>query len=181
MVIWLTGLSGSGKSVYAELLRLRHDFIVLDGDDMRAGLCADLDYSDAGKVENGRRMIELCKMLERQGKDVVVSTITAYNGGYNEDLKRWEGRRWVRRELLGAWIVWVKCSPEICAQRDVKGLYKNPPPNLSGINARWEDPDDCQLVLDTEHHSLAYNTHMLDEFVSRVREGIEKEDVIYAD
>jgi adenylylsulfate kinase-like enzyme len=157
MIIWMTGLSGAGKSTYSKYLKEKYDFLEIDGDDMRATLSADLGYSWNDKVEHGRRMINLCKMFHREN-NVVVSTITATNGDNKS------GRRWVFNELedLGLRMVWVKASVDTCRARDPKGIYKENPPYLSGVNSPWEDPYRYDLCLDTELRSIEENCEILD-------------------
>lgn len=76
MIIWMTGLSGSGKTTYANYLYDMYDFFRIDGDELRKGINADLGYTEGDRLENIRRMIELAELACSQGYDVVVSTIT---------------------------------------------------------------------------------------------------------
>ena len=145
MIMWMTGLSGSGKTTYANYLKEYWNYIILDGDTLRSGLSKDLGFTYADREEHGRRIIEVVKILASQDFDVCVSTITGDN----------TGRKWVREELKGFpfKLVWVKASIETCAARDPKGIYAANPENLVGVSAKWEDPDQYDYVIDTERFS----------------------------
>jgi adenylylsulfate kinase len=155
-VIWLTGLSASGKSTLAnELDKVLYErkirSYVLDGDNIRHGLNADLGFSPEDRKENIRRIGEVAKLFVDAG----LFTITAFISPYRED-------RDAVRALLpeGHFIeVYVKCSVEECERRDPKGLYKKARRQeireFTGISAPYEEPLHAELVIDTEKHSLA--------------------------
>ena len=119
-LIWFTGLSGSGKSTLASafethLFNLNFHTYILDGDNVRSGLNQDLDFSDASRVENIRRIAEVSKLFVDAG----VVVLTAFISPFRAD-------RAQARKLVGAenFIeVFVDTPLEICEQRDVKGLY----------------------------------------------------------
>lgn len=120
-ILWLTGLSGSGKSTIAnaaarELFEQGYQVIVLDGDNIRHGLNRDLGFSDEDRKENIRRIGEVAKLFVQQGTIV----ITAFISPFREDRQQ-------VRELVEAGEfneVYIKCDLDICEQRDPKGLYK---------------------------------------------------------
>lgn len=120
-ILWLTGLSGSGKSTIAnaaarELFEQGYQVIVLDGDNIRHGLNKDLGFSDEDRKENIRRIGEVAKLFVQQGTIV----ITAFISPFREDRQQ-------VRELVEAGEfneVYIKCDLDICEQRDPKGLYK---------------------------------------------------------
>jgi bifunctional enzyme CysN/CysC len=145
-VVWLTGLSGSGKSTIANALEIelasqgKHTYI-LDGDNVRLGLNKDLGFTDADRIENIRRMAEVAKLM----MDAGLIVITAFISPFKEDRAR-------AREIIGtdSFIeVFVDTPLEICEQRDTKGLYKNARagllPNMTGIGSRYEAPDEPEL------------------------------------
>ncbi len=154
-ILWLTGLSGAGKSTVAnaleqELFRRGHHSYLLDGDNVRHGLNKDLDFSDAGRVENIRRIGEVAKLFVDAGLIV----ITAFISPFRSD------RRMVR-ELVepGDFVeVFVSTPIEECERRDPKGLYararKGLVQNFTGISSPYEAPDAAELVLDTSKQSI---------------------------
>jgi adenylyl-sulfate kinase len=118
-VFWLFGLPCSGKTTLATALRdhLRDQnrpVILLDGDELRSGLCADLGFSDADRSENLRRSAHLAKLLAAQGNTVVAAFVTPK-----------EHHRALVRQILGSLVTFIHidCPLEVCAARDVKGLY----------------------------------------------------------
>jgi adenylylsulfate kinase len=151
--LWLTGLPRSGKSTVAGLVagRLRSLGVerieVLDGDVVREGLCKDLGFSRADRTENIRRIALVSKLLTRNGVAVVVAAISPYR----------EDRELAREEIQSFVEVWAKASVDACAERDYKGLYEKARrgeiTNLTGVNDPYEEPEDADLVLDTENDS----------------------------
>jgi len=154
-ILWFTGLSASGKSSVANAFARRlfergNQAFVLDGDNVRHGLNKDLGFDEAGRKENIRRIGEVSKLFVENGQIV----LTAFISPYQED-------RQVVRELVeaGEFIeVYVKCSVETCEKRDPKGLYKKARnaeiPNFTGISAPYEEPENPEIILDTELHSI---------------------------
>ncbi|MEI7732617.1 MAG: adenylyl-sulfate kinase [Verrucomicrobiota bacterium] len=156
VVIWLTGLSGSGKSTIAmelerELFNLGKQTYVLDGDNVRHGLCSDLAFSPRDRKENIRRVGELSKLFTDAG----VICITAFISPYRED------RAFVRQMLnAGQFIeVFVDAPLAVCEQRDTKGLYVKARANeikeFTGISAPYEPPTNAEIVLPTDQMSVA--------------------------
>ena len=152
--VWLTGLSGSGKSTVAlEVERkLVGDGIsayVLDGDNVRHGLNSNLGFSPEDRTENIRRIGEVAKLFNDAG----VIVLTAFISPYREDRDR------VRSSLPdGEFLeVWVDCPLEECERRDVKGLYRKARageiPEFTGISAPYEAPSEPELVLNTAEQS----------------------------
>lgn len=154
LVIWMCGLSGSGKSTIANAAeRVLHQqgrfTIILDGDNLRTGLNSNLGFSDQDRLENIRRISETAKVLAANGVVTFVSAITPR--GELRDLAR---------GILGDdfFEVYIKASFEACEQRDVKGLYakaaKGEIPNFTGRDSSFEPPANPQLVLDTEQLTI---------------------------
>jgi adenylyl-sulfate kinase len=148
--LWLTGLPRSGKSTVAGLVagRLRATGIdnveLLDGDIVREGLCRDLGFSREDRTENIRRISFVSKLLTRNDVAVIVAAISPYR----------EDRELAREEIQDFVEVWCKASIDACADRDYKGLYEKARrgeiTNLTGVNDPYEEPEDADLVLDTE-------------------------------
>ena len=151
--LWLTGLPRSGKSTVAGLVagRLRSlgvdNVELLDGDIVREGLCRDLGFSREDRTENIRRISFVSKLLTRNGVAVIVAAISPYR----------EDRELAREEIQSFVEVWCRASVEACAARDYKGLYEKARrgeiTNLTGVNDPYEEPEDADLVLDTEGES----------------------------
>lgn len=150
LVVWMCGLSGSGKSTIANAAeRVLHQqgrfTVILDGDNLRSGLNANLSFSDEDRLENVRRVAETAKTFAANGVVTFVSVITPR--GVLRDLAR---------GILGEdfFEVYVKASFEACEQRDVKGLYakaaRGEIANFTGRDSSFEPPLDPQLTLDTE-------------------------------
>jgi bifunctional enzyme CysN/CysC len=147
-VLWLTGLSGAGKSTIADLVEQSlhhngHHSIVLDGDNVRHGLCRDLGFTDEDRVENIRRVGEVAKLMVEAGLIVIVSFISPFRS-----------ERRMARALLAEdeFIeIYVDTPIEACEARDPKGLYKlaraGKLPNLTGIGSAYEPPEHAELVL----------------------------------
>jgi bifunctional enzyme CysN/CysC len=150
MCLWLTGLSGSGKSTIANLLEKRlfvegrHTY-VLDGDNVRHGLNKDLGFTEADRVENIRRVTEVAKLLVDAGLVVVVSFISPY---------RAERERARLSFAPGEFFeVFVDAPLEECERRDTKGLYAKARRgilrNFTGIDSEYEAPESPEIHLNT--------------------------------
>jgi len=149
-VVWLTGLPGSGKStlaqaVEANLHRSGFHAIVLDGDNLRHGLCADLGFSADERNENIRRAGEVAKLFMMQGTVVLVALVSPIRSA----------REGVRTSLPAGDFIEVYCNSSlaVCKARDPKGMYaqaeKGVIRELTGISAPYEAPLEPSLVLDT--------------------------------
>jgi adenylylsulfate kinase len=154
--LWFTGLSGSGKSTLARALEaslIERGVLayVLDGDNVRHGLCADLGFSAEDRVENIRRVGEVAKLMNDSG----VLVLTAFISPYRADRAR-------ARSLLpeGEFIeVYVDCPLEICERRDPKGLYRKARSgalaDFTGVSAPYEPPSAPELRVTTGTRPLA--------------------------
>jgi adenylylsulfate kinase (apsK) len=149
-VIWYTGLSGSGKSTVANeveksLLSLGVKSYLLDGDNIRHGLNSDLGFTKEDREENIRRIGEVAKLFADSGTVTGVAFISPYRA----DRKR--ARDIVESSGLDFLEVYVNCPLEVCEKRDPKGLYKKARTgeikNFTGLDAPYEEPLECELVL----------------------------------
>jgi bifunctional enzyme CysN/CysC len=148
-VLWLTGLSGSGKSTIANALE-KHLFslgmhaYVLDGDNMRLGLNKDLGFTRQDRAENVRRVSEVAHSLYEAGLIVIVALVSPFRDD------RDQARALFLTDDFAE--IWVKTSAEVCAERDPKGLYKKAAdgelPNLTGIGQEYEAPHRAEVTLD---------------------------------
>ena len=160
-VIWMSGLSGSGKSTIANAAERRlfnsgHFTIILDGDNLRSGLNSNLGFTDKDRNENIRRTAHMAKAIADNGVIVFVSLITPK-----------ETFRAMTREIIGVDLVevYVKASYEACEERDVKGLYAKARAgemkNFSGKDSGFEEPQNADLVIDTESQSAEESATLL--------------------
>lgn len=166
-ILWFTGLSGAGKSTLAHaveegLYQRRCRTYVLDGDNVRHGLCSDLGFSERDRAENIRRIGEMAKLF----CDAGLIVLTAFISPFRADRRR-------VRELAGPGDfieIYCGCSLEVCESRDVKGLYKKARageiPDFTGISSPYEPPENPELSFDTGRQSL-------DECVAQVLEYLE--------
>ena len=152
LCVWLTGLSGSGKStigrlVAGELRDLGHRVEMLDGDDVRQNLCSGLGFSREDRDVNVRRIAWVADLLTRNGVVTFVAAVSPYRGARDEARARM-GERFME--------VHVRASVEECERRDVKGLYekafKGEITEFTGVSDPYEEPSSPELVLDTELH-----------------------------
>lgn len=147
-LIWLTGLSGSGKSTIANFMKdWRPNYVVLDGDVLRKGLCSDLGFSIEGRKENMRRLVELCELFIDAGHNVITAFISPFE----------ETRQQIKTYIDKCYIVYCKASLEECERRDPKGLYKKARAGeikeFTGIDSPYEVPKTPDIVLDTENQT----------------------------
>lgn len=153
--VWLTGLSGAGKSTIAfelerRLMAAGHLAFVLDGDNIRHGLSRDLGFSPEDRSENIRRIAEVAKLVNDAGLIVITSFISPYRND-----------RAMAREIVGSdRFIETHLSTDIeeCERRDPKGLYKKVRagkiPEFTGITAPYEAPEQPELAIDTARSSV---------------------------
>lgn len=165
-VIWMTGLSGSGKSTIAIALEkelVQKGFLtqVLDGDNIRTGINNNLGFSDADRTENIRRIAEVSKLFVNCGVITINCFVSPTNAIRN-----------AAKEIIGKEDfveVFIDTPIEICEQRDVKGLYKKARAgeikDFTGINAPFEAPENAAIVVKTAHKTV-------DESVNTILEQI---------
>ncbi len=173
-VLWFTGLSGSGKSTVARLLERRlfgrgARTFYLDGDNVRHGLNGDLGFSDKDRKENIRRVAEAAKLAFEHGDLVICTFISPFAADRN-----------FARSLLpeGRFLeIFVKCDIEVCKRRDPKGLYakamRGEIAEFTGISSPYEEPEQAELVVETDVRSA-------DEIVERILEELSRRGILTA-
>ncbi|MGD8353944.1 MAG: adenylyl-sulfate kinase, partial [Pseudomonadota bacterium] len=154
-VVWLTGLSGSGKStIAAELertlvIRGIHAY-ALDGDNVRRGLTSDLGFSDEDRTENIRRIGEAAKLFTDSGAVVVTAFISPFVKDRDRVRALFKPGRFLE--------VYTRCSLKVCENRDPKGLYAKARAgeitDFTGISSAYEEPPAPELILDTDELSV---------------------------
>lgn len=154
-LLWFTGLSGAGKSTIAQAVAQElHErgcrTYVLDGDNVRHGLCGDLGFSPEDRSENIRRIGEMSKLFVDAG----IITLTAFISPFREDRDRVRAM-FPERDFFE---IYCACSLQECERRDVKGLYKKARAGLisefTGISSPYESPISPELVLHTDQQTL---------------------------
>ena len=171
--LWFTGLSGSGKTTITthlvkELRRRGSKLEVLDGDIVRENLSKGLGFSKEDRDTNIRRIAFVADLLSRNGVPVITAAISPYREIRDE-----------ARELMGDRFieVFVKASVEVCAERDVKGLYekafKGEIKEFTGVSDPYEPPLNAEITLDTEHDSA-------DEDAAKILAHLEERQLIPA-
>lgn len=159
--IWFTGLSGAGKStvanmVAAELRERGRKVEVLDGDVVRTHLSKGLGFSKEDRDTNIRRIGFVCQLLSRNGVVAIAAAISPYRAVRDE----------VRQMVDGRFVeVFVRCPVQVCAERDVKGLYakafRGEVKNFTGVSDPYEEPLAPEVVLETDKETPAESTQKL--------------------
>jgi len=153
VTLWFTGLPCSGKSAIADIVaeKLKAQGLRaerLDGDIVRQDLTRDLGFSKADRDENIRRVTFVAKLLARNGVAVLVSFISPYR----------EMRDRARQQISSFVEIYVKCPMEVCAKRDVKGMYQKAMrgeiKEFTGVNDPYEEPLRPELILETDKETL---------------------------
>ena len=167
VTVWMTGLSGAGKSTIANevekrLLAEGKHTMLLDGDNVRMGLNQNLGFGEADRVENIRRVAEVSKLINDAGIIVLASFISPFHQD-RRNAKEIIGDRFIE--------VYVSTPLEECEKRDKKGLYKKAREgalsDFTGISSPYEIPQNPDIVVDTSRHSI-------EESVDLVLSGIKK-------
>ena len=167
VLLWFTGLSGAGKSTLAHAVEERlHEMgaktFVIDGDNVRHGLCGDLTFSDEDRVENIRRVGEVAKLFVEAG----VITLTAFISPFRSD------RAKVRSLLSDGDFIEVYCKApiDVCELRDVKGLYAKARAGeisaFTGISSPYEEPEYPEIVAETGSQDI---DHCVDRVITELK------------
>ncbi len=171
-VMWLTGLSGSGKSTVArslekKLFDIGCQTMLLDGDTVRHGLCSDLGFSDRDRSENIRRVSEAARLFYENGAIVIATFISPFK----------EDRAFARSLIPEGrfFEVFVKCDLEVCKRRDPKGLYKKALAGeineFTGISSPYQEPDNPEISVETDLQSV-------EEIVAQIVAALTEKGVI---
>lgn len=166
VTIWMSGLSGSGKSTIAnlvevELNKLGYHTYILDGDNTRMGLNKDLGFSEEDRIENIRRVAEVCKLMNDAGLIVICSFISPF-----------EKNRQMAKEIIEPQNfieVFINADLKVCETRDPKGLYKKARAgeikDFTGISSPFENPSNCWILNNNTDSDLQVNVDMLLEII----------------
>lgn len=165
--IWLTGLSGSGKSTIANLIEttlyeMNYHTYTLDGDNTRLGLNNDLNFSEEDRIENIRRVSEVSKLMNDAGIITICSFISPY-----------EKNRIQAKEIIGDDFieVFIKTDLEICEQRDSKGLYKKARAgeikDFTGISSPYEVPKNAIVLENNNEEDIQKNVDFIINYLKK--------------
>ena len=166
-VIWLTGLSGSGKSTIAneleyKLNKMKYHTYLLDGDNIRSGLNSDLGFSEKDREENIRRISEVAKLF----LDAGIITITAFISPFIKD--REKARKIIGKDFIE---VFVDTPIEECIRRDPKGLYKKALngeiENFTGIGSPYEEPTNPEIYIDTTKSDIISSVNLIINYLEK--------------
>ncbi len=166
-VMWFTGLSGAGKTTLSQELEKRlftkgYQVYVLDGDNIRNGLCSDLGFEHKDRSENLRRVAEVASLFAKAG----VIVITAFISPYAEDRRK-------ARNIMGDnfHCVYIQADLRTCEKRDPKGLYKKARAgeiaNFTGVSDKFEEPENADLTIDNSKQDIKQSVDQLEEYVIR--------------
>lgn len=152
VTVWFTGLPCCGKTTIADkvaetLKKEGYRVERLDGDIVRQGLTSDLGFSKEDRDENIKRVSFVAKLLTRNGVIVLATFVSPYRARRNKS-----------REEIGNFVeVYTRCPVEVCAQRDVKGMYKKALrgeiKNFTGVDDPYEEPEHPELIIDTDRET----------------------------
>jgi adenylylsulfate kinase len=164
--IWLTGLSGAGKSTISKEFERRLNAVgrnveIMDGDVIRTNLSKGLGFSREDRITNNKRIAFVCSLLTRNGVACIAAAISPYR----------EAREWAR-ETIGNFVeIYVKCPLEVCEQRDVKGLYKlvkeGKKKEFTGKDDPYEEPEHPDLIVETDRETV---TESVDRIIAKLVE-----------
>lgn len=168
MLVWITGLSGSGKTtigkeVYKHLKSIHINSIFLDGDDFREILGNDLGHNPESRLENAKRIHRMCKFLTSQDINVVCATMSLYK----------EIHELNRKEIKKYYEIFIDCDIDELIRRDQKGLYSKAlnqeRDDVVGINLAYDKPHNCELIIENSEQKE------LDKKVKKILEVIEEQ------
>jgi adenylylsulfate kinase len=176
MVLWFTGLSGSGKSTIASIIEKRlieskYIAYLLDGDNLRHGINANVGFSTEDRNENIRRIAEVSRLFADSGMIVLASAISPF-----KSLRKFARKR---IEEVGEFVeIHVKADVDTCAARDPKGLYKKAItgeiPEFTGISSPYEVPENPELILDTNKYSADECADIVLDYIQKAQIDFER-------
>jgi len=171
MVIWITGLPGSGKSTIADAVKQKHpDFIILRMDDLRKVVTPQPTYSETEREMAYRSLIYTAKILSQLGHDVLIDA--------TGNLKRW---RQLAREMIPLFAeVYLRCSLDICRQREdqraethgaPRGIYAKGAEGapVPGINVAYEEPLNAEIVIDTDSTTIEKAAEKISSYIMKMK------------
>lgn len=146
--IWLTGLSGAGKTTLAKYLQRYYEGVLIDGDDMRKGISHDLAFDNLGRKQNICMAAHICKMVNDSNHTAIAAIMSPLKEHRDE-----------AKKIIGEFfMVYVACDLETLQSRDTKGLYakyqKGEVKNMVGLDLPYEVPEDANLVVNTANMSI---------------------------
>lgn len=151
--IWLTGMSGAGKTTIAKEIKSREamgNIVIIDGDELRGGINSNLGFTDKDRNENVFRASHICKIFNENGIDVIACIMSPS-----------EEQRKIAEEVIGKqkfFLTYVKCNIETLVKRDTKGLYekylRGEIKNMVGFDLPYEEPHNIDLCVDTRNESV---------------------------
>lgn len=167
LIIWMTGLSGAGKTTLAKALKQNiSNCLLLDGDELRQGINSDLKFSDDDRLTQATRTAHLANLLAKQGMNVIVSLISPT-----------EKSRSIAREINNEHFfieTFINVPIEVCAKRDIKGLYKMAKngnyENLTGYASPYEPPRSPEIIIDNYQLSIEHNVELILNQIEKLRE-----------
>lgn len=160
--LWLTGLPSSGKTTLANkidehLYNVNKHTFIIDGDNLRHGICSDLDFTNESRIENIRRAAEISKLFFDAGLIVIVSLVSPFKASRN-----------YARNLFNKgdfYEIYLNTSIEICEKRDVKGLYKKAREgninDMTGVGSDYEAPLEAEIEIDTNIMSIDESANLI--------------------
>lgn len=168
IVVWFTGLSGSGKSTLANALyeeKIKYkNIVLLDGDDLRTGLCSDLNFTEEDRAENIRRVGEVAKLFYKKNITVLCPLISPL-----EKERNFVRNLFPEKDFIE---VFVSCKIERCIKRDVKGMYekalKGDIPMFTGISSPYEEPRNPELTIKTDEEDIETSVGKLLNFLNGI-------------
>ena len=166
--LWITGISGAGKTTLANnakeyLTNLGYNVILLDGDDVRSSINADLNFTMESRDENIRRIAQLSKLLSKQNIITIVSVISPM-----------QSQRNLAHKIFGDnfHLIYLKASLKRCVKNDVKGLYKKAErkkiANFTGMTSPYEEPKSPSLKIDTDEHNAELTAQILTKNIKKI-------------
>jgi adenylyl-sulfate kinase len=160
--LWFTGLPSSGKTTLAnkieeKLFKINKHSYILDGDNLRHGVCSDLNFSEQDRIENIRRAAEISKLMFDAGLIVIASFVSPYLAGRGFARSLFEKNDFFE--------IYLNTSIDVCEKRDVKGLYKKARNGLikdmTGINSAFEAPLNAEIEIDTDKMTIDDSANLI--------------------
>lgn len=168
--IWLTGLSGAGKTTIAKYLQKYFNAILVDGDDMRNGISKDLTFDNEGRMKNVLMAAHVCKMVNDSNHIAVAAMMSPLKEHRDQ-----------AKEIIGSvFLVYVACDIDTLKKRDTKGLYKRfedgELKNMVGLDLPYDVPMDAHIVVNTAHMTIKQCKQYIVEFFLKHSSKIKSHD-----